>query len=929
DTYEEDEFERGTRDHDDINPSNFSSPGRGKKGTRGGHKTCEASAWTMAERVRGLRTLKRLSKSNREVAELRQLLEEGVAPEAPQLWGATMGQPDMGEDKDDVLAHNLLLRWRPQPGCAVAFFSLEMSAPGDGKAFRQGAYREVFRDPPNADGEPQYQLWVEGLKPNTPYRFRLRGFNGFGPGPYAHTTVATRPAAPHPPVCAWVAPTEALLRWVFKTKHATKLRELRQAFDAADRDSNGKVSRQELLEALDLDYSHIMSFLKAVSVSEGAEAGAGRRASGGVLGGVRGHPTLSVFDAIETNDDEFITWEEGKGKGKGAHYVMEMCTKEEDDLWKEVWKGTAGEARMKMLEPGRGYRFRLRAYNCQGRSGPASESVVVNTLLETPVMPKVAGGMGKGNTGIWDTKVRLKWARVVPCVGGAGAGIKAGGPVGGGKSSRAQKMLSQWAKNPAEDVGVSLDKIFSRYDQDGSDAIDPLEARLGNLLEDLGVEVTEERLRQAFSDFDRDENGRITLDEFEEWWTGEAITYVLKRDEGISQAILEVTGGDPPASAAVSIASYKGGGTGCDVAGLKPNTLYRFRLRAVNARTRSALSAPLEVMTAPRQPESPVVVRTQRSSVVLKWYPGVGGSAKYRLQSRWVEALDGAGALSGRPHGHGTGKGASGGLGGGTRKAWGEGEGWTTVYEGVDNTVKVTGLQMNTVYRFRVCAINLRGVDSEWSAPSQAATDPRHGVGGGTEGKNGWCRPSNAAEAFRVDAGDDIAVGDTIIFTERLYLDSEGRLAPGLRGCGRGTIHTTPLGPACQGAGLAPRVSLNAASLRSDGGPAGNQWGLEGGEFVGERTVAAHVLQDSLRSMRRKDGARLTYNKAISRRRVLRLEVVWSTVSNKEANAFLLSREQIVERAEWRLSQFETFRALWEHDERRKSVREEWDLLGG
>lgn len=66
-----------------------------------------------------------------------------------------------------------------------------------------------------------------------------------------------------------------------------------------------------------------------------------------------------------------------------------------------------------------------------------------------------------------------------------------------------------------------------------------------------------------------------------------------------------------------------------------------------------------------------------------------------------------------------------------------------------------------------------------------------------------------------------------------------------------------------------------------------------------------------------------------SRGRVLRLEVIWSTVSREEAREFLLPRGSIVERSQGRLLQFETFRALWVQDERRKSVKEEWALLSG
>ena len=42
-----------------------------------------------------------------------------------------------------------------------------------------------------------------------------------------------------------------------------------------------------------------------------------------------------------------------------------------------------------------------------------------------------------------------------------------------------------------------------------------------------------------------------------------------------------------------------------------------------------------------------------------------------------------------------------------------------TVYEGVDNSVRITGLQSGAVYRFRVAAVNARGGSSLWSELAQ------------------------------------------------------------------------------------------------------------------------------------------------------------------------------------------------------------------
>lgn len=48
------------------------------------------------------------------------------------------------------------------------------------------------RDPPDAEQEARYSIWVRDLKPNTSYTFRMRAFNGFGAGGWAHGVFTTR-----------------------------------------------------------------------------------------------------------------------------------------------------------------------------------------------------------------------------------------------------------------------------------------------------------------------------------------------------------------------------------------------------------------------------------------------------------------------------------------------------------------------------------------------------------------------------------------------------------------------------------------------------------------------------------------------------------------------------------------------------------------
>lgn len=114
-------------------------------------------------------------------------------------------------------------------------------------------------------------------------------------------------------------------------------------FDALDEYNEGQVSREEFLASLDLDHPHLMAFLKATALAgaaaevegeaeaeaegeQGAEstgdhhrrrsgAAGGRRSTGGRRGvatvaAAVGPEALSVFDAIEANDDDFISWDE-------------------------------------------------------------------------------------------------------------------------------------------------------------------------------------------------------------------------------------------------------------------------------------------------------------------------------------------------------------------------------------------------------------------------------------------------------------------------------------------------------------------------------------------------------------------------------------------------------------------------------------------
>jgi len=100
-------------------------------------------------------------------------------------------------------------------------------------------------------------------------------------------------------------------------------------FDVLDEHDDGQVGRDEFLASLDLDHPHLMSLLKATALTPPGEEGEGgvattsdhhdrhdRRSSSAAAArdgrgdGAVGPEALSVFDAIEANDEDFISWDE-------------------------------------------------------------------------------------------------------------------------------------------------------------------------------------------------------------------------------------------------------------------------------------------------------------------------------------------------------------------------------------------------------------------------------------------------------------------------------------------------------------------------------------------------------------------------------------------------------------------------------------------
>lgn len=228
---------------------------------------------------------------------------------------------------------------------------------------------------------------------------------------------------------------------------------------------------------------------------------------------------------------------------------------------------------------------------------------------------------------------------------------------------------------------------------------------------------------------------------------------------------------------------------------------------------------------------------------------------------------------------------------------------------------------------------------------------------------------------FNIECRYDICVGDTILFTERLYL-KQSRLHSGGGGSTmdvRTSMHDDVQSVAGSGSVKMTRVVNGKKVVRLDmsnrqsrdddnatmmsgaastGGATINIGHSNNNIMLGERTVAAHVVKDNYRTLQlsgQLDNSELRRNKkkqgdsagAISlaviekqkmklvKNRKLTLEVVWSRTSNIDCKKYELKAGNVIERSQDMNSMlsFEVYRCEWLKENERQSYEEERALL--
>lgn len=885
--------------HDDYD-DDFDDAPAAKTGKAG--DMCPFASWTNEQRKSGLRFLIDESRQLREEEALKKILSEGEAPRPPKF--------SVAKSYSQASSMELTMCWEPQPGDLVSFFCVESSGP-TGQA-KEGKYTEVFRDPPSADPSCSFGLTytMRNLQPGTSYQFRIRGFNGFGPGDYTYRIFTTRTDAPPPPRILKLSSDSVTLRWSFSETFFVRMDELARMFKKMDVDNSGCVSRQELTAAVEdqADKSSVLrNFLikKADSIGVDISQGCG-----------------ALFDAIEGDDNGDLTWEEfetfflahgwadagtGTGKSVGVSqsmrssmggggraaskqsdvtYVVERCENEFDGVYKECLKTTAGYGTISRLTPGMSYRFRVYSINAAGVAGPKSTDVVVHSMIETPSTPTPVT--------IGDRAVTLAWkAR------GHSSSMR--------DATTVNKLLNDWAGNhDGADGGVSIELAFAKYDANHNGDIDAKE--LGVMLADLGVDPTTERLAEAFHMLDVNGDGVISFEEFSEWWRRDDVTYTIKRSETLaagtkslrdsfdaknsvdvrkSGGLKAIAEGGMTSKVGCPITVYRGSKTRYEVAGLEPNRLYHFRLRLMGSRCNSHLSNPVVLMTAPRAPGQPVLLDVGSTHARIKFYSPAGGAYKFAVQLRNMKARVTSATQDPTPGGN---------------------TGWITVFNGQETVWQSTTMVSDTNYEVRVLGLNYQGTMGQPSPALAFATLPR------SDKVKGIARADHDT-AFTIECSGDICVGDTLLITEQLFVKDSAKNAT-LEQASRSSAVS-------RGKDGTVRLDMSVTSMQGS-------VLLPPGAYIGDRTIAAIVVKDNYRTGRDGIAAKNLVprnHKKFGRCRHVWLEVIWQRASSEACKPFELKSGEVIERSQSVLEEYEVYRKPWKDEAKRIRLDHEWPSL--
>ena len=213
----------------------------------------------------------------------------------------------------------------------------------------------------------------------------------------------------------------------------------------------------------------------------------------------------------------------------------------------------------------------------------------------------------------------------------------------------------------------------------------------------------------------------------------------------------------------------------------------------------------------------------------------------------------------------------------------------------------------DTEYDVRVLGVNYQGTIGQPSATTRFTT-MRRGTVAHTDIRD-------TDSDFSIECSGDLCTGDTILITERLFVkDDGGKNGP--------DVTKSITSKSKIGGKTAMRVDMSVTSIHSDTSGA-----LPPGAYIGERTIAAHIVKDNYRTCRDAvvdKGLTPKDYKRFGKFRYLMLEVMWQRASNDACKPYELKKGEVIERSQARLEEFEVFRTPWKNEDKRMPLSSEW-----
>jgi hypothetical protein len=246
-------------------------------------------------------------------------------------------------------------------------------------------------------------------------------------------------------------------------------------------------------------------------------------------------------------------------------------------------------------------------------------------------------------------------------------------------------------------------------------------------------------------------------------------------------------------------------------------------------------------------------------------------------------------------------------------------DGWVTVFSGHDTYFTSTTMIPDADYEARVFAVNCQGTMSEPSKICTFTTLRR-------EDTSTTLTPKNMDIYFNLPCTGDIVVGDIILFSERLYKKQVevNDVIPSGGSVRGGSVRGSKSIAVSNKSKVDMATSSIAPLLQGEDA-------LISGVFIGERTIAAHVIKDNYRTTRDSiPNLPCTYlkgKKSLASSRILWLEVIWQKSTNDACKPYDIKSGDVISRVQMNLEQFEVTRCTWKVEEERKSLETEWNSL--